>query len=919
MDRARWQKIDAVFKSALELPGSERDAFLDGVCARDEDLRREVEMLIEADAQADVFLEAPAIEAAGELLRNDLADSQVGQTVGPYKLVREIGRGGMGMVYLAERADEHYHKYVAIKLISRGMDTRDILSRFRHERQILANLDHPNIARLFDGGTTDDGLPYFVMEYIEGLPIDQYCEANQLSIPERLKLFREVCAAVHYAHQNLIIHRDIKPGNILVTGEGTTKLLDFGIAKLLDPELDAHTKPLTATALRPMTPDYASPEQVRGLQLSTASDIYSLGVLLYELLTGRRPYHLKSTSPQEIERIICELEPKRPSDSIESVGTSGAQSGNNLSSEFPSPKLLRGDLDNIVLKAMRKEPERRYASAQEFSEDIHRHLGGLPVTARKDTFSYRAGKFIRRHKTGALAAALVVVTLVAGIVATLWQARNAQTERSRAERRFNDVRRLANSFMFEFHDAVKDLPGSTRARELIVRRALEYLDTLSQEAADDPVLQSELATAYQKVGDVQGNPYYANIGDTNGALQSYRKALAIREELAARGFNDAANRRTLALTYVAISDALNLTGDAVGSLENYRRAVTIFEELASAAPARAEIRRDLARVYNSLGDNLRHRGQTVEALEIYRKLLGVNQTLAAADPGDVDARRRLANAYGKLGDVLQDKGDLAEALRSNQQMVSISEGLAAAHPDNATVRNTLLLGHLNVGDVQKALGDFNGAVESYRKAMAVAESLSAVDPTNVRVRNDLAYCYNNIGEAFSAMGDEARALENFRKALAISKALAANDPLNKQIHFHLVLSHQGIGDIQLARGDLAGAMSNFRQGMMSGEALVEAAPTNIFPRAKLAKSYFQLGRVYVSMASSAGTHGDQRPEYWREARAWFGRSQNIMLDMRDRNTLNQTVLRIGPGTLDEIADQIARCDSALSDDNGALR
>ncbi|MBA2731781.1 MAG: serine/threonine protein kinase, partial [Acidobacteria bacterium] len=376
IDQARWKKIDGIFKTALELSPAECAAFLEKACASDKELRHEVEMLIKSDAEASSFLDAPAIESAASLLKNNDVASLAGQTIGSYKIIREIGHGGMATVYLAMRADDQYSQHVAIKLIGRGMNTRDILTRFRHERQILANLEHPNIARLLDGGTATDGLPYFVMEYIEGQPIDQYCNTKKSTIVERLKLFRTVCAAVHYAHQNLVIHRDIKPGNILVTAEGTSKLLDFGIAKLLNPELTAQTIPMTAPAIRPMTPDYASPEQVRGQQITTASDIYSLGVLLYELLTGQRPYHLKSTSPLEIERIICEQEPERPSESIEEVPLRNGELKNTLQLNLLNPKLLRGDLDNIVLKAMRKEPDRRYASAEQFSEDIRRHLEG---------------------------------------------------------------------------------------------------------------------------------------------------------------------------------------------------------------------------------------------------------------------------------------------------------------------------------------------------------------------------------------------------------------------------------------------------------------------------------------------------------------------------------------------------------------
>ncbi|MGZ5004605.1 MAG: protein kinase domain-containing protein [Chthoniobacterales bacterium] len=344
-----------------------------------------------------------------------------GRQFGSYQIMREIGRGGLGAVYLAARADDEYRKQVAIKLVRRGLDTEDILRRFRNERQILAQLDHPNIARLIDGGTTDDGLPYFVMEYVNGQPINGYCDANALSTTERLTLFRKVCSAVTYAHQNLVIHRDLKPSNILVTQDGEPKLLDFGIAKLLSAGDELFTQ--TIPALRVMTPEYASPEQIKGDKIMTTSDVYSLGVLLYELLTGQQPYRLKTRTPEQIARAITEQEPERPSTVL----------ADNQQSEIGNPKSLRGDLDNIVLMAMRKEPARRYASVGQFSEDVRRHLTGLPVVARKDTVAYRTSKFVNRHRIGVAAAALVLLSLVGGIVATLIQVRTASRERAKAE------------------------------------------------------------------------------------------------------------------------------------------------------------------------------------------------------------------------------------------------------------------------------------------------------------------------------------------------------------------------------------------------------------------------------------------------------------------------------------------------------
>ncbi|HEY3663701.1 MAG TPA: serine/threonine-protein kinase [Chthoniobacterales bacterium] len=415
----RWARVKELFAAAADLDPGQRATFLELECGGDEALRRELESLLESDERTDGFIEQPAFEIPRDLFSGE--EPFVGRQFGTYQVIREIGRGGLGAVYLAARADDEYRKEVAIKFVRRGLDTEDILRRFRNERQILAQLDHPNIARLIDGGTTDNGLPYFVMEYVKGEPIIAYCDGHALSTTERLKLFRKVCAAVTYAHQNLVIHRDLKPSNILVTQEGEPKLLDFGIAKLLGPGDELFTR--TLPALRVMTPEYASPEQVKDEKIMTTSDVYSLGVLLYELLTGQRPYRLKTRAPGEIARAITEQEPERLSTAL------------LRDSRFTvhDSRPLRGDLDNIVLMAMRKEPARRYSSVGQFSEDIRRHLEALPVIARKDTVAYRASKFVRRHRTGVAAAALVLLSLIGGIVGTLIEVRTARRAEAKAE------------------------------------------------------------------------------------------------------------------------------------------------------------------------------------------------------------------------------------------------------------------------------------------------------------------------------------------------------------------------------------------------------------------------------------------------------------------------------------------------------
>jgi serine/threonine protein kinase len=537
-----WPKVKEIFSAALELKPHERVSFLKKACATDENLRREVLALLSAHDASGDFIQNPAVVDVGFMVNDVSKDTNhsavAGRHIGTYEIIRELGRGGMGAVYLASRADESFDKRVALKLIKRGMDSDAIIKRFVMERQILANLDHPNIARLIDGGTTDDGLPYFVLEYVEGTTITRYCDEHKLNTLERLKLFLQVCTAVQFAHQSLVVHRDLKPSNIIVTKDGTPKLLDFGIAKLLS--MDSTLVEATETVARLLTPEYASPEQLRGLPITTTSDVYSLGVILYELLSGHRPFTLAGRSAEEVVRMITASEPLKPSVVI-TRHKATSQTDNEHHSLTPESisrtregnvdKLRRrlvGDLDNILLKALRKEPERRYSSVQDLSADIQRHLTGLPVLAREDTFAYRAGKFIQRNKVSVAAAAVVAITLITATVVTTWQATVAKRERANAERHFKEVRNLTNSFLFEFHDSIADLNGATQAREMVVKKAQEYLSGLAQEAGNDRELLWELSTAYLKLGDVQGRPGFSRTGDTSGALKSYEQSLEIR-------------------------------------------------------------------------------------------------------------------------------------------------------------------------------------------------------------------------------------------------------------------------------------------------------------------------------------------------------------------------------------------------------
>jgi non-specific serine/threonine protein kinase/serine/threonine-protein kinase len=890
-----WQRIKELFNEAVEREPAARARFLGEACAGDRALLAQVESLIASDEEAGDFIEGPAFLPLGAASPEE-DEAPVGRRVGSYEIVRELGRGGMGNVYLGARADAQFDKRVAIKVVKRGTDTDFVLRRFARERQVLAALDHPNIAKLLDGGATEDGLPYFVMEYIEGESITLYCDERRLSVKERLKLFRQVCAAVQYAHQNLIVHRDIKPSNILVTAKGTPKLLDFGIAKLLDPALQERTADQTGAFARLMTPEYASPEQALGLPVTTASDVYSLGVLLYELLTGRRPYRAPKRTPEQVAHVVCTVEPERPSAAV--VVTRGAR-----------PERLRrrlaGDLDNIVLKALRKEPQRRYASAEQLSEDIRRHLEGLPVTARRDTLTYRASKFVRRRKVEVAAAALITLSLTAGVAATIWQARVARAERARAERRFNDVRRLANSFLFEFHDAIKDLPGATPARELLVKRALEYLDSLSQESQGDPALQRELATAYEKVGDLQGQTLNLNTGDTEGALASYGKALQLREALFRADPEVSENLRALADSYNKLGMLLWQTSERDAALENCRKALEGYERLAAASPHDNALLGDLADVYLNTGMILLERGEADAALQSQRRAMAIYENLAASDPQDRRARRSLSRSYEKIGNVLLQDGDAEGALEFNRKALSLRSALAAEDPTNADFKRGVEISYEKIGDMLTRLGDFKGALESYRQELSVCEALARADPANAQLRSELSSPYERLGETLARMGQPRRALSYQRKALLMREELEAADAPNVSKRWDVIESSAKTARLLAAVGDDEAALEACR----STERLAEATndfPHDVFYRAYRAAAYADLGGAYASLAGRARARSDRASGLWREARSWYQKSLDIYRDLEGHGQSPKRYAR----EVDEVIRGIKRCDTA---------
>jgi non-specific serine/threonine protein kinase/serine/threonine-protein kinase len=781
MTADRWQKLKEVFQAALDAPPEERQELIRKSCASDQELLREVQKLFDSHQRAQDFIENPAITLPGPPAPHEE------QRFGPYRVLRQIGSGGMGAVYLGVRDDDQFRKRVAIKVVQTA-ETDEILRRFRHERQILASLEHPNIARLLDGGATEDGKPYFVMDYVEGTSLLEYCNTNRLSIGERLELFQGVCSAVHYVHQNLIVHRDLKPGNILVTSGGVPKLLDFGIAKLLKPELMSGPQDATRVEMRLMTPGYASPEQVRGEPITTATDVYSLGVILYELLAGRRPYRWKTQSLAEITTVICEYEPGKPSDTVTSAaGEENGESPEEVSRRRASTpeklrRQLRGDLDAIVLKAMRKEPQRRYASAGQLSEDIHNYLGGQPVSAHSGSLRYRTGKFIRRHRVGVAAASFVALSLLAGIMATAWQAQVARAERARAERRFQDVRKLANSFLFEFHDSIKNLPGSTPARELVVKKALEYLDSLSRESAGDNELSLELAQAYQKVGDVQGNPFEANLGDTAAAQQSFRKSVAILEPLLVTATDGAKAKLALASGYQKIADTQLFTGNRKEAAANGRKALDILEALVSQSPDE-DVRRLLVICLQRLGDamgsplrpSLNDPAAARQHYERARQILDEWRRMA---PTDREMRTLRIVIEERIGILLENEKKLEEARDRYATVLDIAGGLHAESPQETRRRRAVAAAHGRMGKILSMQLDYTGALKHYETALRIAEKMAADDPLDANAKRAVASLYGMTGNCLAQAGNSAGARQSYRKALAIVEDLFARDPKN---------------------------------------------------------------------------------------------------------------------------------------------
>ncbi len=796
MSPERWALLQQIFDTAIELSPDERRAYLDTACGNDTGLRGEVDALIAANEDADGVIEA-VIHGAADLAVETRLDA-AGQKIGPYRVVRTVGHGGMGAVYLAERADDAFRQQVAIKVVSATLVGHDTEARFRAERQILASLDHPNIARLIDGGTTDDGVPYLVMEYIRGEPINRFCDQRNLGVNERLELFRRICSAVHYAHQNLVVHRDLKPGNILVTDDGTPKLLDFGIAKILDNKHIEHTVAVTRVGERLLTPEHASPEQLLGRSVTTASDIYSLGILLYELLTGRRPFVISGMRPGQLEKRILEDPPEPPGRVFaRRAGAPDLAQNAIAAARGSTPDRLRrrlaGDLDNIVLMALRKEPERRYSSVGQFSDDLRRHLASMPVLARRDTWAYRTDRFVRRHRVGVTMGVLAMLAVIGFGIAMAFQAQRIAAERDEAARQRESADQAVDWLVDIYRYAD---PGEARGSEITARQLLDNgARRIEAELDDQPQVQARLMDTIGRI--------YLNLGVYDRANELIDAARQIRAVLFPDGHDDVAESlRSLALLRLD-------EGHWREAREYADSALSISRAL------HGEKHLDVAHARHALGRAL----QSGLALDEAERELTASMDLYASLLGN--RHRQVGSVMSDLAQVHREKGDFAGAEALLRRALDI--GRSALGPDHPEV----ILRTTNLALVLHYLGDRDTAESLYRDALAAQQRVLGDRHAHVGITKA------NLGRLLLERDDFDGAREMFVGALDIDRT--ARGPGSFLVGYH----HANLGQLHAAAGRLDEAEAHFRQ------ALAIYADTPAEERIYEASAMTGLGRVLV--------------------------------------------------------------------------
>ncbi len=846
MSKPDWQKIKEVFYQTLDLNEAERKDFL---ARQGEAVRVEIEELLAAHERSKNFISQPALVELGFQSK-----TYVGQKIGNYTLLEIIGTGGMGTVFLAEKAG--LEKKFAIKLIKRGMDTDEVLRRFKLERQILARLEHQNITPLLDGGMTDGGLPFLTMEYVKGVSITRFCDTNHLDLKERLKLFRQVCSAVNYAHQNLIIHRDLKPSNILVTKTGVPKLLDFGIAKLLDPDHFENTA--TTMKSRMFTPEYASPEQINGLPITTASDVYSLGVVLYELLSGQRPFQTQNRSYQEIVKQILTEEPQKPSSVVrteskvqspksaaETITYNGKQTSDEKHDRKPqieNPKSLRGDLDNIILKTLRKEPERRYNSVQEFSEDIRRHLEGLPVTATADTFSYRFSKFYQRHKTGVLIGAVVSILIfsLSGIAVT--QGIIATRERQKAEKRLKDIREVAKSLMNETNDSLNKIPGNIGVQKALTEKSVALLDSLANDETNDETLLIELADAYTKLAAIQNYSFR----EFDKSFANIKKAEAIYKKILATKSDDIEIRRKLYQAQMRLIESLKETDRRDKVFQVHYEAIENQQNLIRIEPDNMAHPANLAALYGGFGGILNSYNKKAEAMENFRNGIGIIDRA-------IEQKKSKENSPKTISEIsrfLHTKGWLLNGLGENEKAIEnyleSAELAAGVYLEKEAITDTFLRivgSYEMIGDIYAKENDFKSAFENYMKAKKAAETAlknkSLANPGTVQI-NNCAYTVK-VATMLERSGNRKDALRYFVEGENICRQNLKQNPDQSDTILVQIEDFYEISNFYFTKGERRRSISILLELTIKMETFLEKNESDLETAFVLAETYEKIG------------------------------------------------------------------------------
>jgi len=770
--------VKLIFEKALGIHLSERDRFLEKECYGDEEIKKEVKSLLDAYTQTEDFLEVPTIQSLENMESATPIDPLIGKHIGNYLIEGEVGIGGMGIVYKGKRDDKEFEHKIAVKILKHNFNSEYVLKRFQIERQTLANLQHPNIARLLDGGKSDDGLPYLVMEFIDGVPITEYCDKNKLTTRSRLELFRTVCGAVQYAHQNLVVHRDIKPGNVLVNQEGRPKLLDFGIAKLIDKNVNETDKGLTKTGMWNLTPEYASPEQINGENITTRSDIYSLGILLYELITGHQPYKITGATPAAISKIITEEQIDKPSDKFRSTedisGFDGSvkkitpESISEMRNEKPERiyQYLKGDLDNIVIKATHKDPERRYSSVDQFSEDIKRYLTGLPVIARKDTLTYRMSKFISRHKIGVALSVLLTLILLTSTILITWQADLAAKQRDKAQTealKFEQV----NSFLQEMLSSVDPTE---------IGRDVKVYDILERAAEDIEINLKNQPDIEASIRSTLGNTY-VSLGEYDKGVPFLEKALQINEEIygvnsgqVAKSFHD-----------------LGLYYDWIG---NYKIADSLYGK--SIKIFRNVIRKpdkNFAAAINDYAVLRMNYGQYDEAENYFKEALEVFKNF------DNGINRDVASVMNNMAIVFHYKDNLIGAekyyLKAQELFIKL---FGEDHPEVASTYNNLAFVYVDKNELNKA-------EEYFYKSYKMKLSLKGKD------HPDVGLALNNLGGLNVKMRNYKKAEKYLKEALQQYRKTLPDD------HVWVGLSHYWLGELYLKTNSFNYAENHLRKSL----------------------------------------------------------------------------------------------------------